>query len=81
MNAKIRCGEDVRRVALDVEEMDLERLLARLTVMFNLDGMTHGGTFRIKYQDDEGDLVSITDDEELQAAFDLAKKWGAFPFP
>jgi len=84
LNAKIRCGEDVRRVTLDAEEMNLERLLARLTVMFNLEGMTHvthGGTFRIKYQDDEGDLVSITDDEELQAAFDLAKDWGASPCP
>merc|ERR1719223_1461499 len=37
--------------------------------MFNLDGLNHGGSFRIKYQDDEGDLISITDDEELQAAF------------
>merc|ERR1719223_704639 len=45
--------------------------------MFNLDGMNHGGSFRIKYQDDEGDLVSVTDDEELQAAFALAKGWDA----
>merc|ERR1719503_44616 len=45
--------------------------------MFNLDGLNHGGSFRIKYQDDEGDLISITDDEELQAAFVLAKGWGA----
>jgi hypothetical protein len=75
-NVKVRCGEDVRRVPLDVSEMDLERLMARLTVMFNLDGLNHGGSFRIKYQDDEGDLISITDDEELQAAFALAKDWG-----
>merc|ERR1719329_1330409 len=45
--------------------------------MFNLDGLNHGGSFRIKYQDDEGDLISITDDEELQAAFALAKDWDA----
>merc|ERR1719446_1463190 len=45
--------------------------------MFNLDGLNHGGSFRIKYQDDEGDLVSITDDEELRAAFALAKDWDA----
>lgn len=77
LNIKVRCGEDVRRVPLDVAEMDLERLMARLTVMFNLDGLNHGGSFRIKYQDDEGDLVSITDDEELQAAFALAKDWDA----
>ena len=76
-NIKVRCGEDVRRVSLDVAEMDLARLMARLTVMFNLDGLNHGGSFRIKYQDDEGDLISITDDEELQAAFALAKDWGA----
>eukprot|EP01043_Picozoa_sp_COSAG02_P054793 COSAG02_NODE_6261_length_3696_cov_5.064498_1_plen_110_part_00 len=81
MNAKIRCGEDVRRVPLDVAQMDLEQLMARLTTMFNLDGMNHGGSFRIKYQDDEGDLVSVTDDEELQAAFALAKGWGASPRP
>lgn len=77
MNVKIRCGEDVRRVPLDLAELDLEGLMARLTTMFNLDGMNHGGSFRIKYQDDEGDLVSITDNEELQAAFSLAKGWGA----
>jgi len=76
LDVKIRCGEDIRRVSLDLE-MDLERLMARLTTMFNLDGMNHGGSFRIKYQDDEGDLVSITDDEELLTAFVLAKGWGA----
>jgi hypothetical protein len=81
MNVKIRCGEDVRRLLLDVAEMDLEQLMARLTTMFNLDGMNHSGSFRIKYQDDEGDLVSVTDDEELQAAFALAKGWGACPRP
>ena len=41
----------------------LEELMAKLVIMFNLDGMNHGGSFRIKYQDDEGDLVSITDDD------------------
>jgi hypothetical protein len=76
LNAKIRCGDDVRRVALPVPTT-LESLMARLTMMFNLDGCGHNGSFRLKYLDDEKDLVSITDDEELQAAIALAKDWGA----
>jgi hypothetical protein len=81
LNAKIRCGDDVRRVPLHATDgLALEELMAKLVIMFNLDGMNHGGSFRIKYQDDEGDLVSITDDDELQAAFALAKDWGAYCF-
>lgn len=76
LNAKIRCGDDVRRVALHVRAT-LDDVMARLTVMFNLDGCAHNGSFRLKYTDDEGDLVSITDDEELQVAFALANDWGA----
>jgi len=77
LNVKVRCGADVRRVPMDVAGLDLEGLMGRLTVMFNLDGLNHNGSFRIKYQDNEGDLISVTDDEELQAAFTLAEGWDA----
>eukprot|EP01047_Picozoa_sp_COSAG01_P089046 COSAG01_NODE_21248_length_910_cov_0.974138_1_plen_98_part_10 len=44
---------------------------ARLAVMFNLEA----GAFMVKYTDDEGDKVTITDDAELSAAIAHVRSW------
>lgn len=71
IHAKIVCGpSDVRRVDLSAT-MTFDQLSARLESMFNLES----GTFMIKYTDDEGDKVTVTDDAELSAAFAHVQSW------
>jgi len=64
---KVKFGEDTRRVTLDTTPSfdDLNKLLCRL---FNLS------QFNVKYLDDDGDLVTLSSDIELNEAIKVASR-------
>jgi len=64
---KVKYGEDTRRVTLDATPTftDLNNLLCKL---FNLS------QFNVKYLDDDGDLVTLSSDIELNEAIKVASK-------
>eukprot|EP01045_Picozoa_sp_COSAG04_P007699 COSAG04_NODE_409_length_14823_cov_4.646767_2_plen_252_part_00 len=64
---QIRFGDDVRRVFITTDGIDFAKLAALLRSKFQCQD-----DVLIKYVDDEGDLVTITDDDELKIALLIA---------
>jgi len=67
MKCKIQFNNDTRRVNL--EPCSFDRLDTVIREMF----LFQGRTFSIKYQDDEGELISVSSDGELDEAFAVSK--------
>jgi len=65
---QIRFGDDVRRVFITTDGIDFAKLAALLRSKFQCQD----DVLSIKYVDDEGDLVTITDDDELKMALLIA---------
>ena len=65
---QIRFGDDVRRVFITTDGIDFAKLSALLRSKFQCQD----DVLIIKYVDDEGDLVTITDDDELKMALLIA---------
>jgi len=72
---KIQCGEDIRRVTIKDHSLSVKELsqLAQTLFRENLPN-----PFVLKYKDDEGDLISISSDRELEEGLRLFKKEGMF---
>lgn len=64
---KVKFGEDTRRLNLERTPNYVE-LVSLLRNLFNLNN------FLIKYEDDDGDKVTITSDLELKEALNVANK-------
>ena len=65
---QIRFGDDVRRVFIATDGIDFAKLAALLRSKFQCQD----DVLIIKYVDDEGDLVTVTDDDELKMALLIA---------
>ena len=65
---KLSCGEDLRRMLL-TPGMSFVELSDKISSAYNLTDEKYG--FVIKYSDVDGDLVSVTGDEELRIALAL----------
>jgi cell division control protein 24 len=72
MLVKVHYGEDL--FTLDVPRtIDYDELVAAVTYKVRLCGRRTNGPLRIKYHDEDGDLVSLATTEDVQlAAFDMA---------
>jgi len=71
---KLQYGQDIRRVTIEksaslVELVDLAKSLFKDTLP---------QSFQFKYKDDEGDLITIASDRELEEGFRLSKEQGLF---
>jgi uncharacterized lipoprotein len=62
---KVKYGEDTRRLTLE-RTPNYSELFGLLQKLFNLNN------FAIKYEDDDGDKVTITSDMELNEAVNVA---------
>jgi len=74
MNIKARLGEQLRRTTLSSDSQTYNNLFARLATLFGKPALQT--THNIKYQDDEGDWVDMSSDEELLIALSLARQQG-----
>jgi len=74
MNIKARLGEELRRTTLSSDSQTYAALFARLATLFNRPNIPQ--THNVKYQDDEGDWVDMSSDDELQIALSLARQQG-----
>eukprot|EP01125_Pyxidicula_operculata_P003049 TRINITY_DN131_c0_g1_i1.p1 TRINITY_DN131_c0_g1~~TRINITY_DN131_c0_g1_i1.p1 ORF type:complete len:326 (-),score=87.47 TRINITY_DN131_c0_g1_i1:106-1083(-) len=65
IHVKVTCNEEHRRFLLG--EKSFQALTDKIRNLFNFDG----ASFVTKYQDDEGDWVTVTSDTELEFALQL----------
>ncbi|KAL6071194.1 hypothetical protein QOT17_006433 [Balamuthia mandrillaris] len=73
ITVKSKFGEDLRRFSLPLS-CRYEELCAHLAAVYSGRHVDkEPGSLVVKYVDDEGDLISITSDEELSEAFRLSK--------
>jgi len=71
---KLQYGQDIRRVTIEksaslVELVELAKSLFKDTLP---------QSFQFKYKDDEGDLITVASDRELEEGFRLSKEQGIF---
>lgn len=67
---KITDGKDIRRFTANVDDLTYTCVTKYVQDMFNL----WGKVFRMKYKDDEGDLITVSTDVELSEAVEIALK-------
>eukprot|EP00698_Gefionella_okellyi_P016651 TRINITY_DN4773_c0_g1_i1.p1 TRINITY_DN4773_c0_g1~~TRINITY_DN4773_c0_g1_i1.p1 ORF type:complete len:551 (+),score=146.50 TRINITY_DN4773_c0_g1_i1:183-1835(+) len=70
---KAKFGDDVRRFALPTSALSFSWLEQKIRSLFFADEAV--GRFAVKYEDDEGDLITLSSDEELfEAARSASEK-------
>lgn len=67
---KITDGKDIRRYTANDKDLTYACVTKYVQDMFNL----WGKAFKMKYKDDEGDLITVSTDVELSEAVELALK-------
>ena len=67
INLKLKLGEEIRRISL--YERSFISLQKQIKELFGLNERS----FTLKYKDEEGDLVTISSDEELIESFQSIK--------
>jgi len=70
---KTQFNQDVRRFSVS-ETTTFEQLFVQITDIYKLDG--NHSSLSLKYTDDEGDLISVSSERELEEAFRLVKDGG-----
>eukprot|EP00045_Choanoeca_perplexa_P004726 m.40138 g.40138 ORF g.40138 m.40138 type:complete len:340 (+) comp12728_c0_seq1:6-1025(+) len=65
---KVRLGNDVRRLAVPNAELTYDDLIPMLHRIFRPTGKLPSDDFVLKYQDEDGDLITMVDNQDLNLA-------------
>jgi len=70
ITVKITLGDEMRRFSVKVEDLTYGALDQRVRELFRLSGPT--GSTKFLYTDEEGDIITMSSEEEMQEALALA---------
>eukprot|EP01135_Chromosphaera_perkinsii_P009595 Nk52_evm45s1810 gene=Nk52_evmTU45s1810 len=73
---KASFGEDLRRFNILANELNYEKLREKIVELFGF----HRSDFLVKYSDEDGDMVTVTCDEELQNLVERLRTSGILRF-
>lgn len=69
---KVKLDEEIKKVIIHNDEINYNELLLMLQRIFS-DRIKPNDEFRIKYADDENDLITIANDSDLAVAIQTTK--------